>query len=78
MDLYFDSELISLAAKIFHHAAIVPMLTAPLALPALFPLILLIVFQKVEATSLEDFYGLTSDTQKNTESGYILFYQSRE
>jgi len=33
---------------------------------------------KVEATQLEDFYGLTSDTQKNTESGYILFYQCRE
>jgi len=33
---------------------------------------------KIEATNIEDFYGLTSDIQKNSESGYILFYQSRE
>ncbi|XP_067947998.1 ubiquitin carboxyl-terminal hydrolase 46-like [Watersipora subatra] len=34
--------------------------------------------ERVDATQLEDFYGLNSDAQKNTETGYILFYQSRE
>ncbi|RWS12220.1 ubiquitin carboxyl-terminal hydrolase 46-like isoform X1 [Dinothrombium tinctorium] len=33
---------------------------------------------KIDASAIEDFYGLTSDTQKASESGYILFYQSRE
>ncbi|KAF7690118.1 hypothetical protein HF521_011922 [Silurus meridionalis] len=28
--------------------------------------------------AIEEFYGLTSDISKNSESGYILFYQSRE
>ena len=35
-------------------------------------------FQKIEASAIEDFYGLASDMQKTSESGYILFYQSRE
>ena len=35
-------------------------------------------FQKIDASTLEDFYGLTSDVQKNSESGYILFYQTRD
>ncbi|EEC12402.1 ubiquitin-specific protease, putative [Ixodes scapularis] len=34
--------------------------------------------QKIDAAAIEDFYGLTSDTPKTSESGYILFYQSRE
>jgi len=34
--------------------------------------------QKIEASSIEDFYGFASDIQKTSESGYILFYQSRE
>lgn len=34
--------------------------------------------QKIEASAIEDFYGLASDLQKTSESGYILFYQSRE
>lgn len=33
---------------------------------------------KIDASAIEDFYGLTTDTQKTSESGYILFYQSRE
>ncbi|KAA8582701.1 hypothetical protein FQN60_006372, partial [Etheostoma spectabile] len=28
--------------------------------------------------AIEEFYGLTSDISKNSESGYILFYQSRD
>ena len=34
--------------------------------------------QKIDAQSIEEFYGLTSDISKNSESGYILFYQSRD
>ena len=34
--------------------------------------------QKIEASTIEDFYGLTSDIQKSSETGYILFYQSRD
>lgn len=37
-----------------------------------------IVVQKIDSSAIEDFYGLTSDTQKSSETGYILFYQSRE
>ncbi|VVC98995.1 unnamed protein product [Leptidea sinapis] len=33
---------------------------------------------KIEASAIEDFYGLTSDLQKSSETGYILFYQSRD
>jgi len=36
------------------------------------------IVQKIEASSIEDFYGFSSDIQKTSESGYILFYQSRE
>ncbi|KAK2164277.1 hypothetical protein NP493_1423g01026 [Ridgeia piscesae] len=36
------------------------------------------IVDKMEASSIEEFFGLTSDVQKNSESGYILFYQSRE
>lgn len=32
---------------------------------------------KIDAYSIEEFFGLTND-QKTSESGYILFYQSRE
>lgn len=35
------------------------------------------IVDKIDPSSIEDFYGLTTDTQKNSESGYILFYQSR-
>ncbi|XP_012141795.1 ubiquitin-specific protease 12/46 isoform X2 [Megachile rotundata] len=31
---------------------------------------------KIDASTIEDFYGLTSDIQKSSETGYILFYQS--
>lgn len=34
--------------------------------------------QKIDAQAIEEFYGLPSDISKNSESGYILFYQSRE
>lgn len=36
------------------------------------------IVDKIDPATIEDFYGLTSDTQKNSESGYILFYQSRD
>ncbi|XP_055357877.1 ubiquitin carboxyl-terminal hydrolase 46-like [Paramacrobiotus metropolitanus] len=36
------------------------------------------VVERIEASAVEDFYGLTSDLQKNSETGYILFYQTRE
>lgn len=36
------------------------------------------IVDKIDASAIEDFYGLTTDTQKTSESGYILFYQSRE
>ncbi|KAL4231014.1 Ubiquitin carboxyl-terminal hydrolase 46 [Mactra antiquata] len=36
------------------------------------------IVDKIEASSMEDFFGLSSDIQKNSETGYILFYQSRE
>lgn len=36
------------------------------------------IVDKIEASNIEDFYGLASDIQKTSESGYILFYQSRE
>ncbi|CAG0914873.1 unnamed protein product [Notodromas monacha] len=34
--------------------------------------------EKIEASAIEEFYGLTSDIQKSSETGYILFYQSRD
>lgn len=37
-----------------------------------------VLLQKIDASTIEDFYGLTADTQKSSETGYILFYQSRE
>ena len=33
---------------------------------------------KIDVSSIEDFYGLTSDNQKTSESCYILFYQARD
>ncbi|KAH9418459.1 ubiquitin-specific protease 12/46 [Dermatophagoides pteronyssinus] len=36
------------------------------------------IVDKIDPSTIEDFFGLTSDTQKNSESGYILFYQSRD
>uniref|UniRef100_A0A8C4SE28 Ubiquitin carboxyl-terminal hydrolase 46 n=1 Tax=Erpetoichthys calabaricus TaxID=27687 RepID=A0A8C4SE28_ERPCA len=36
------------------------------------------IVEKIDPQALEEFYGLTSDISKNSESGYILFYQSRE
>lgn len=35
-------------------------------------------YQKIDQSAIEDFYGLTSDGQKSSETGYILFYQSRD
>jgi ubiquitin carboxyl-terminal hydrolase 12/46 len=32
---------------------------------------------RIDPSTIEDFFGLTSDHQKTSESGYILFYQSR-
>lgn len=36
------------------------------------------VVDRIEPSAVEEFYGLTSDLQKNSETGYILFYQTRE
>ena len=36
------------------------------------------ILQKIEPSAIEDFYGLTTDIQKSSETGYILFYQSRD
>ncbi|PVD34457.1 hypothetical protein C0Q70_05732 [Pomacea canaliculata] len=36
------------------------------------------IVDKIDASQIEEFYGIPSDMQKNSESGYILFYQSRE
>ncbi|KAK6313969.1 ubiquitin carboxyl-terminal hydrolase 46 isoform X1 [Coregonus clupeaformis] len=36
------------------------------------------IVEKIDSQAIEEFYGLTSDISKNSESGYILFYQSRE
>ncbi|XP_023320289.1 ubiquitin carboxyl-terminal hydrolase 46 isoform X2 [Eurytemora carolleeae] len=36
------------------------------------------VVDKIDPSAIEDFYGLTTDIQKSSETGYILFYQSRE
>uniref|UniRef100_A0A8C7NM34 Ubiquitin carboxyl-terminal hydrolase 46 n=1 Tax=Oncorhynchus mykiss TaxID=8022 RepID=A0A8C7NM34_ONCMY len=36
------------------------------------------IVEKIDAQAIKEFYGLTSDISKNSESGYILFYQSRE
>jgi len=33
---------------------------------------------KIDASAIEDFYGLTSTVQKSSETGYILFYQSKD
>ncbi|KAK0084741.1 hypothetical protein PV325_006495 [Microctonus aethiopoides] len=33
---------------------------------------------KIDASNIADFYGLTSDIHKTSETGYILFYQSRD
>ena len=43
-----------------------------------YSLILSFKFQKIEPSAIEDFYGLTTDIQKSSETGYILFYQSRD
>lgn len=40
--------------------------------------VIFLLLQKIDAQAIEEFYGLTSDISKNSESGYILFYQSRE
>ncbi|XP_039264966.2 ubiquitin carboxyl-terminal hydrolase 46-like [Styela clava] len=36
------------------------------------------IVEKIEPNTIEDFYGLSADIQKNSESGYILFYQCKE
>lgn len=36
------------------------------------------IVDKIDPATIEDFFGLTSDNQKTNESGYILFYQSRD
>ncbi|XP_053229171.1 ubiquitin carboxyl-terminal hydrolase 46-like isoform X2 [Podarcis raffonei] len=35
------------------------------------------IVEKIDAKAIEEFYGLTSDDTKNSESAYILFYESR-
>ena len=36
------------------------------------------IVDKIDPATIEDFYGLTADIQKSSETGYILFYQSRD
>lgn len=36
------------------------------------------IVDKIDPATIEDFYGLTTDIQKSSETGYILFYQSRD
>uniref|UniRef100_A0A0D9RBI4 ubiquitinyl hydrolase 1 n=1 Tax=Chlorocebus sabaeus TaxID=60711 RepID=A0A0D9RBI4_CHLSB len=36
------------------------------------------IAEKIDAQAIEEVYGLTSDISKNSESGYILIYQSRD
>ncbi|XP_071744660.1 ubiquitin carboxyl-terminal hydrolase 46 isoform X2 [Lepeophtheirus salmonis] len=36
------------------------------------------IVDKIDASAIEDFFGLTADVQKSSETGYILFYQSRD
>lgn len=43
-----------------------------------FPKTFRLRLQKIDAQAIEEFYGLTSEISKNSESGYILFYQSRD
>lgn len=33
--------------------------------------------EKIEASNFEEFYGLTQDTNKKSETSYILFYEAR-
>ncbi|MPC13409.1 Ubiquitin carboxyl-terminal hydrolase 46 [Portunus trituberculatus] len=33
---------------------------------------------KIDPSLMEEFYGLTSELQKSSETGYILFYQARD
>uniref|UniRef100_A0A8D2F2C5 ubiquitinyl hydrolase 1 n=1 Tax=Theropithecus gelada TaxID=9565 RepID=A0A8D2F2C5_THEGE len=35
------------------------------------------IAEKIDVQAIEEVYRLTSDISKNSESGYILFYQSR-
>jgi len=36
------------------------------------------IVDRIDPSTIQDFYGLTSDIQKQSESGYILFYQTKE
>ncbi|OQR69801.1 ubiquitin carboxyl-terminal hydrolase 12-like [Tropilaelaps mercedesae] len=36
------------------------------------------IVDKIDPSTIDDFFGLTQDTPKSSESGYILFYQSKE
>merc|ERR1711962_1751521 len=36
------------------------------------------IVDKIDPSTIEDFYGLTADIQKSSETGYILFYQPRD
>ncbi|PIK52303.1 putative ubiquitin carboxyl-terminal hydrolase 12 [Apostichopus japonicus] len=36
------------------------------------------VVEKIEVSAIEEFYGTATDVQRSTESGYILFYQTRD
>jgi ubiquitin carboxyl-terminal hydrolase 12/46 len=62
--LLFDDDMVDVSLHFF------PM-KLKIFEPLFFP-------QKIDASTIEDFYGLTSDIQKSSETGYILFYQSRE
>ncbi len=33
---------------------------------------------KIDVSNIEEFYGLATEVQKTSDSGYILFYQARD
>lgn len=43
-----------------------------------FKVFFFIFYQKIEVSAIEDFYGTATDVQRSSESGYILFYQTRD
>lgn len=68
--LLFDDDMVDVSAILF--------IINPIQITRSTTLNLFMNFQKIDASTIEDFYGLTSDIQKSSETGYILFYQSRD
>lgn len=71
--LLFDDDIVEVS-----HSQPVPLRVLSCLLLSVSKQHLVCIVQKIDAQAIEEFYGLTSDISKNSESGYILFYQSRE